>query len=148
MSNESSQWCALLPCSSSLNLAVPQNCLAEIVTLQASREQPPQKVRWRGASVPVINFALDDELGWRDERGSSGLLAIFRGLRDEGCDYWAVAVRGDGLKVKDIAAEAIEDMPEEVLELATAAFKLDNLVYQVPDLNTLQQKISQGLEAA
>ncbi len=148
MSDDASRWCALLPCSSSLYLAVPQNCLAEIVTLHGSQEQPPQKVRWRGESVPVLNFAMEEETGWREEESGAGLLAIFRGLRNEGCDYWAIAVRGEGIAVKDIAAEGIEDAPEEVLELATAAFTLNDRVYQVPDLTSLQHKIAKSLEAA
>lgn len=147
MSDETSRWCALLPCSDELSLAVPQNCLAEIVTMHTAQEHPPEKIRWRGESVPVVNFS-QGHAGWREDKSGTGLLAIFRGLRGEGCNYWAVAVRGEGLKVKDIAAEPIEDVPDEVLELATAAFRLDGKVYQVPDLTTLQQKITSGLEAA
>lgn len=148
MTDDTSRWCALLPCSDTLSLAVPQNCLAEIVTLHTAKEQPPEKIRWRDVSLPVINFAGDQAPGWREERGGTGLLAIFRGLQGEDCDYWAIAVRGEGLKVKDIAAEAIEDVPEEVLELATAAFSLDGTIYQVPDLTRLQQKIAAMMQAA
>jgi len=148
MTDDTSRWCALLPCSDELSLAVPQNCLAELVTLHAARERPPEKIRWRGESVPVIDFARDQKPGWREERGGTGLLAIFRGLQGEGCDYWAIAVRGEGLKVKNIAVESIKDAPEEVLELATAAFWLDDSIYQVPDLTRLQQKIAAMFEAA
>lgn len=147
MTDDASRWCALLPCSDELALAVPQNCLAEIVTMHTARERPPESVRWRGESVPVIDFSPEHN-GWREERSGTGLLAIFRGLQGEGCEYWAVAVRGEGLKMKDISAEEIEDVPEEVLELATAAFRLDGKIYQVPDLTVLQQKITAGLEAA
>lgn len=148
MENDVSRWCVLLPCSDSLNLAVPQNCLAEIVTLHTQRERPPESIRWRDNSLPVIDFDRDESGEWREARSGTGLLAIFRGLQGEGCDYWAVAVRGEGLKVKDIAAEQIEDVPEEVLELATAAFSLDGCIYQVPDLTVLQRKIAASLEAA
>ena len=147
MTDDVSRWCALLPCSAELSLAVPQSCLAEIVTLHTTRERPPEKIRWRGESVPVIDFA-PEQPGWREEQSGTGLLAIFRGLQGEGCDYWAVAVRGQGLAVKDIAAEEIDDTPNEVLELASAAFKLDGTIYQVPDLTALQQKITAGLQAA
>lgn len=148
MTDNEARWSVLLPCSDGLALAVPQNCLAEIVTLHAAREKPPEKIRWRNESVPVINFARDEESGWREEHGGSGLLAIFRGLQGEGCDYWAIAVRGEGLKVRNLAVENIEDAPEEVLEIATAAFTLDDRIYQVPDLTSLQQKIAASLEAA
>ena len=147
MTDDTSHWCALLPCSGELSLAVPQNCLAEIVTMHTTRERPPEKIRWRGQSVPVIDFA-PEQAGWREEQSGTGLLAIFCGLQGEGCDYWAVAVRGQGLAVKDIGAEEIEDVPEEVLELGSAAFKLDGTIYQVPDLTALQQKITAGLQAA
>jgi len=148
MIDDASHWCALLPCSSNLSLAVPQNCLAEIVTLHTAREEPPEKIRWRGNSVPVVNFAPQGSSGWREERGGTGLLAIFRGLQGEGCDYWAIAVRGEGLKVTNITAEGIEDAPDETLELSTTAFRLNDKIYQVPDLTSLQQKIAASLEAA
>ena len=150
MKDEASRWCALLPCSASLNLAVPQNCLAEIVTLHTQREHPPETIRWRDHSLPVIDFGQQEQNAarWREERSGTGLLAIFRGLQGEGCDYWAIAVHGEGLKMKNIAAEQIEEQPDEVIELATAAFSLDGIIYQVPDLTELQRKIAASLEAA
>ncbi len=148
MKDDASRWCALLPCGGGLNLAVPQNCLAEIVTVHTARERPPEKIRWRDQPLPVVDFALEESTGWRDERSGAGLLAIFRGLQGEGCDYWAIAVRGQGMTVKDVSAEDVSDEPSEVLELATAAFSLDGTIYQVPDLTGLQRKIAASLEAA
>ena len=52
-----------------------------------------------------------------------GLVAIFLGLKGEGCEYWGVAVRGEGLRVVSLSPEEVEDVPEQVQQHATAAFK-------------------------
>jgi chemotaxis signal transduction protein len=148
MTDDTSRWCVLIPCSNAESWAVPQNCLAEIVTLHDTAELPPEELNWRGVSVPVMDFGYDDGSPWRERRGGAGLIAIFLGLEGEGCDYWGVAIRGQGLAVRRIAAQQVEDAPEAVRQHATAAFKLDGAVYQVPDLALLQKKIAASLAAA
>jgi hypothetical protein len=148
MSDDSSRWCVLIPISKTESWAVPQNCLAEIVTLPATSEQPPEELPWRGQAVPVLDFGYDDGSCWREQLGGSGLLAVFLGLEGEGCDYWAVAVRGKGLAVTALAPGEIKDAPDGVLEHSTGAFSLHGAVYQVPDLAALQKKIATSQEVA
>ena len=148
MTDDTSRWCVLLPCSKTESWAVPQNCLGEIVTLQGAAEQPPEELVWRGATVPVLDFGYDDGSEWREKHAGTGLIAVFLGLEGEGCDYWGVAIRGEGLAIKRIAAQDIQDAPEAVRQHATAAFSLQGAVYQVPDLALLQKKIADSLELA
>jgi len=148
MKDDSLRWCVLIPCSKTESWAVPQNCLAEIVTLHAASEQPPEELQWRGQSVPVLDFGYDDGSLWREQLGGAGLIAVFLGLEGEGCDYWAVAVRGKGLAVTAIAPDDVEDAPDAVQEHSTNAFSLGGVVYQVPDLAALQKKIAASQEVA
>jgi hypothetical protein len=141
-------WYTLLPCAADQHWAVPQNALAEIVTLPGDDEQPPEELAWRGVSVPVLDFGRDDGSSWRERVGGTGLVAVFLGLEGERCDYWGVALRGAGLTVKRIAAADIVDAPDAVVEHATAAFTLGNTTYQVPDLVALQRQIAATLDAA
>jgi len=142
MTDDVSHWCVLIPCSKTESWAVPQNCLAEIVTLHDATERPPEALSWRGMSVPVLDFGNDDGSPWREQHGGAGLIAIFLGLEGEDCDYWGIAVRGEGLAVKRVCAQQVEDAPEAAQQHATAAFKLQGAVYQVPDLALLQKKIA------
>ena len=147
MSDESLSSCVLIPCSKTEAWAVPQICLAEILTLQSSADEVPAEVEWRGVTVPVLDLGREDGSQWR-ESGGSGLIAIFLGLKGEGCEYWGVAVRGEGLAVEKVSPEDIEDAQEQVLPHATAAFHLRGVLYQVPDLDGLQKKIAVGQCAA
>lgn len=135
------QWCVLLPCSSSERWAVPQNALAEIVTLPADEENPPDTLEWRGRTVPVLDFGHDDGAPWRDRLGGTGLVAVFLGLNGEDCDYWGIALRGEGLAVRQISAEMLEE-EDAIAEHASAAFSLAGSIYQVPDLVALQRRIA------
>jgi hypothetical protein len=148
MSDDTARWCVLIPCSKREYWAVPQNCLAEIVTLHGDAGEPPEELSWRGELVPVLDFGGDEGPAWREQLGGSGLVAIFLGLEGEGCDYWGLAVRGDGLAVRQIASDAVQDVPDAALEYAAAAFRLEGEVYQVPDMLLLQRKIATSLEVA
>ena len=148
MTDSSSRWWVLMPCSKTESWAVPQNCLAEIVTVHGVSEQPPEELSWRGVTLPVLDFGYDDGSQWREQHGGTGLIAVFLGLADEGCDYWGVAIRGGGLAVKRLADEEIADTPEAILQHATAAFTLQGVVYQVPDLSALQKKIANSQAVA
>jgi len=143
-----SQWCVLLPCSGSEYWAVPQNALAEIVTLQAVSEQPPEELQWRTETVPVLDFGRDDGSRWRERLGGTGLVAVLLGLEGEECNYWGVAVRGEGLAVKRVSPEEVVDAPDAVAEYASAAFVLGGVTYQVPDLVALQRKIAASMAVA
>ena len=94
MTDNTKRWCVLIPCSSTETWAVPQNCLGEIVTLYTDSTRPPDEITWRGRTVPVLDFGSDDGSVWREPRRGAGLVAIFLGLKGEGCEYWGLAVRG------------------------------------------------------
>jgi hypothetical protein len=146
--NENEQWCVLLPCSGTEFWAVPQNTLAEIVTLHDVGQRPPEQLYWRGVTVPVLDFGHDDGSPWREPVGGTGLVAVFLGLEGEGCNYWAMAVRGEGLAVRQISPEDVAEAPEAVLEHANSAFVLNGATYQVPDLVALQRRIAVSMQAA
>ena len=141
MTDKAPQWCVFLPCSQDEVWAIPQKCLAEIVTLQDVGETPPEQISWRGKEVQVLD--LDDSAAscWRDPVGGTGLVAVILGLKGQGSDYWGVALRGEGLAVRNLSQEKIKDLPEQVMERSTAAFELKDLVYQVPDLPELQKQV-------
>ena len=138
MSEQKQRMCVLLPCASNRHWAVPQNCLAEILTLPASDNNVPAQVRWRGVDIPVIDFADGSDLSWRDEKKGTGLIAVILGVRGAGPDYWGVALRGEGLSVRQLDADECDDRADAMQEYALAAFELDGQVYQVPDLPALQ----------
>ena len=142
MTENAKRWCVLLPCSKTETWAVPQNCLGEIVTLQTDSELPPNEVNWRDRVVPVLDFGSADGSSWRDSRRGTGLVAIFLGLKGEECEYWGMAVRGEGLRVVSLSPDEVEDMPEQVSEHATAAFNFHGVLCQVPDLDGFQKNIA------
>ena len=142
MTDNTKLWCAFIPCSKTVTWAVPQNCLAEIVTLHTDALQPPQEVIWRERTVPVLDLGGDDGSPWQQPRRDAGLVAIFLGLKGDGCEYWGVAIRGDGLKVARLESDAVVDMSEGVQDYATAAFMFNGVLCQVPDLDSFQKKIA------
>jgi hypothetical protein len=142
MTENAKMWCVLIPCSGTEIWAVPQKCLGEIVTVPAESDQPPRELTWRGHAVPVVDLGGGDGPAWRDASRGAGLVAIFLGLKGEGCAYWGVAVRGGGLRVVDLAAEDIDDLPEQAGEHATAAFDFRGVLCQVPDLDEFQKQIA------
>jgi hypothetical protein len=144
MSDALSRMCVLLPCSASRLWAVPQCCLGEIVTVPALADQPPDEITWRGEVVPVVDFGCAGDSPWRDQRGGVGLVAIMLGRQDEPCRYWGVAVRGEGLGVSELTENTVEDLPDAVLDYASAAFRLGDIVYQVPDLLAVQRAMVCG----
>ena len=142
MTDNTKRWCVLIPCSKTETWAVPQNCLGEILTLQSDSELPPEEVNWRDRVVPVMDFGSDDGSAWREPRRGTGLVAIFLGLKGEGCEYWGMAVRGEGLRVVSLSPEEVEDLPEQVGEHATAAFNYHGVLCQVPDLDGFQKTVA------
>lgn len=144
MSDETLSNCVLLPCSSTRSWAVPQRCLGEIVTVPATEDVPPAEINWRGEVVPVIDFGSGDPAPWRDQRSGAGLVAVILGQRDEACRYFGVAVRGGALGVSKLSEEEIEDLPDGEFDYSRAAFRMHDIVYQVPDLLALQRAISAG----
>ena len=138
MSEQNERMCVLLPCAANRRWAMPQNCLAEILTLPTSDDSVPREVRWRGVDIPVMDFGEDGSLPWRDSHNDTGLVAVLLGVKGAGFDYWGVALRGDGLSVRQVDLGQCTDRPEAVQEHALAAFELDGQTYQVPDLPALQ----------
>jgi chemotaxis signal transduction protein len=110
----------------------------------ATGDLPPEEISWRGESIRVVDFGRQDAEPWRDQRGDTGLIAIVLGQRDEACSYFGVAVRGGNLGVSSLADQEIEDLPEALLDYATAAFRMNGNIYQVPDLLALQRAIGRG----
>ncbi len=148
MSTEQSQWCVFLPCASDQVWAVPQNCLAEIVSVADAGQTPPSEISWRGQQVPVLDLESDSAAPWVERSGETGLLAVILGLKDEGCDYWAVALRGEGLGMKDVLTEELQDCPDEALPRSVGAFRMGGSLYQVPDLLELQRGVSDSAASA
>ena len=140
MSEKTSSWCVLLPCSKKEKWAVPQNCLAEIVTLPAADEEPPAQFTWRGQEVSVMDLDEKHESSWRDERAGTGLVAVRLGLHGGAWKYCGVALRGGGLGMKDLATESIEDASDHVLESSTSAFSMGGEIYQIPNLQELHTR--------
>lgn len=148
MTEDILRWCVLIPCSAHETWAVPQICLAEILTVHTDEETPPTEVEWRGRTLPVLDLGADDGSSWQGTRKGSALIAIFLGLEGEGFEYWGVAVRGETLSVEKVPHEDVKDAPEEAVAHATAAFHLKGALYQVPDLDALQKKLALEHEAA
>jgi hypothetical protein len=142
MSDNPKHWCVLLPCSSTETWAVPQNCLAEILTVHTDTQLPPSEVLWRDRTVPVLDLGSEDGSLWQQPARDAGLIAIFLGLKGEGCEYWGLAIRGEGLRVVGLETDAVEEAPGDVQRHATAAFKFDDVLCQVPDLDGFQRKIA------
>jgi hypothetical protein len=143
MSEKNSRWCVFLPCSTEETWVVPQNCLAEIVTFHDVDNHPPQTFSWRGHEVPVMDLGAGGDAPWRDLVGGTGLIAVILGLQGQKYEYWAIALRGDGLTVKNLAKEALTNTPENAREYSSSAFQIRDIVYQVPDLPELQKQIDQ-----
>ena len=140
MSEKNSSWCVLLPCSSKEKWAVPQNCLAEIVTLPADDDEPPTQFTWRGQEVSVMDLDDKHESSWRDKRAGTGLVAVMLGLQGGAWKYCGVALRGEGLGMKDLASESIEDASDHALESSISAFSMGGEIYQVPNLQELHTR--------
>lgn len=148
MTDNTNRWCVLVPCSQSETWAVPLNCLAEIVTLHTDETSPPRELQWRDHTVPVMDLGGKDGSQWRAASRGTGLLAIFLGLKGEGCEYWGLAVRGEGLRVVSLTGDAVEDAPEQIQKHATAAFRFHGVLCQVPDLDSFQRKVAAGRHVA
>jgi hypothetical protein len=143
-----SRWCVLLPCSSQETWAVPQKCLAEIVTLPTEASSPPTELFWRGRDVPILDLDKGDEAPWRDSRAATGLIAVMLGLKGGSWEYYGVALRGGGLNMKDLSREQIEDVPELALKGSSAAFRMNGKVYQIPDMASLPERQGSQRSAA
>lgn len=129
--------CVLLPLATDLRWIVPQNCLAELVTVHAASTEVPGTLDWRGHSVPVIDFGAGNTAPWLDEKNRTGLVAVFLGLREQPLDYWGAVLRGAGLGVRRLDLTACREL-EPAGEYALASFELEGQVYSLPDLPALQ----------
>lgn len=134
-------WCALLPCSHEQRWAVPQRCLGEVVSIPNADTNPPEYIEWRSQTVPVLDLDPENGPRWKNERTGIGIVAVILGLPGEGPSYWGLALRGEKLGIEDLARADITDAPDQVAKNASAAFMLDEILYQVPDLPRWQQQI-------
>lgn len=142
MNGSTSRWCALLPISGLENWAIPQICLAEIVTVASTLDRPPESLHWRSMDIPVLDLTSDESVPWLQSGGDSGLIGVIQGLEGYDCGYWGIALRGSSLSMKDLATIDLLDRPESRVEHSNAAFELQGTLYQVPDLPKLQQQVS------
>lgn len=147
MRNPKARMCVLLPCGGDLRWAVPQSCLTEIHTVAADSDDPPATVNWRGLDLPVVDVGARSGTPWRDSRSGTGLVVIIPGVSGHGSDYWALALRGAGLAVRDVQEVDCDDLPDSLVEHSVAAFALGGVVYQVPDLASLE-RLSATLDTA
>ena len=135
-------WCALLPCSAGEHWALPQSCLAEVIASENIAERPPALLTWRGRRIPLLDLGTQEDAPW-SAGATPALAAVILGLEGYGCDYWAVALRGRGLSIKDLAPQPLRDTPEERRAHSYSAFELGGVIYQVPDLTYWQQQLSE-----
>ena len=141
MTRDERQWCVFLPFGSGETWAVSQNVVAEIVTMPATSPEPPGELIWRGRTVPVFDPGVATQTPWCDQYGRTGLVAVLLGLEDGDLQYWGVALRGEGLTIKDMHREAVEDAREEAHADAITAFRLNQQLVQIPDLAMMQHKL-------
>jgi hypothetical protein len=142
MTDSALKHCVLVPCSETERWAVPQNCLGEIQVVNSDTGSPPESISWRGREVPVLDFGPEDSTPWCESRNGTGLVAIFLGLKGDDCEYWGVAVRGNGLTVTSLSSDDIGDASDRVADHASAAFEYHGVLYQVPDLDGLQKRVA------
>ena len=144
MSSEQRQWCVFLPLGSGESgetWAVPQNVVAEIVTVNEADAVPPVDLAWRGRTLPVFDPGADSQTPWCNEFGRTGLVAVLLGLEGAALEYWGLALRGDGLTIKDMRTETVQDARDEAYTHAITAFRLNEQLVQIPDLALMQHKL-------
>ncbi len=139
MEEKTAQHCVLLPCSEDERWAVPQNCLAEIITYNGDDEQPPAQINWRGEIIPVLDLQQSGSTPWRGR-----LIAVMLGLQGEGLDYWGLALRGEGLTAVNLQESAVQDLEQVTAQHSSASFRLGEQEYQVPDLLALQKHMTEA----
>ena len=148
MTDSAFMQCVLVPCSETDRWAVPQSCLAEIQVVNSTSDSPPESISWRGLEVKVLDFGGEGSPSWCVRRVGAGVVAIFVGVEGSDCEYWGVAVRGNGLTVAPLTTEDIVDAPDKAADYASAAFEYKDVLYQVPDLDGLQKKVAGQRHAA
>lgn len=148
MSDQAERMCVFLPCGAGRQWVVPQNSLAEIVTVPAGAGPVPADVSWRGLEVPVMDPGADSDAPWCDSGNGTGLVAVILGVRGAGPDYWGIALRGPGLTVRQLDPADCVDMPAATETHSLAAFELDGQLCQVPDLPALQGLFSLPADSA
>lgn len=141
MNIEERQWCIFLPCGRGEMWAVSQNAVAEIVVVDAMISQPPEQLMWRGKNLPVLDPGLGTGTPWCEKPGCTGLVAVMLGLEGAELEYWGLALRGEGLTIKDIRRETVEDAQEQAHEHAVTAFRLHEQLVQIPDLAMMQHQL-------
>ncbi|GHD34711.1 hypothetical protein [Parahalioglobus pacificus] len=140
MENAAPQQCIILPCTADDFWAVPENALAEILTLPAEGQHPPATVEWRGREIPVLDLGSDAD-HWGKRHGGTGLIAVLRGLSSSGPEFWGVCLRELGLRIEVLTEEA-EDASANAAEYAVGAFRQGEELYQVPDLQALESRLN------
>lgn len=141
MINDERQWCVFLPFGSGETWAVSQNAVAEISTVPAASPEPPGELIWRGRTVPVFDPGVSTQTPWCDQYGRTGLVAVLLGPEGADLQYWGVALRGEGLAIRDMHREVVEDARDEAHTDAITAFRLNQQLFQIPDLAMMQHKL-------
>jgi len=136
-----SRQCVVLPCTDQDLWAVPENSLAEIVTLSPACDTPPAELEWRGQPIPVLDLQVGCS-DWGSRHGGTGLIAVLHGLDSSGPAFWGVCLREHGLRVEHLP-ETVDDAADESADYALGAFRHGGQVYQVPDLVALQRQAAE-----
>ena len=141
MSIDERQWCIFLPCGKGETWAVSHNAVAEIVAVDAVGVEPPEQLMWRGNNLAVFDPGLGTGTPWREAPGSTGHVAVLLGLEGAALEYWGVALRGEGLTIKDLRREVIEEAQDRAKEHAVTAFRLHDQLVQIPDFAMMQHQL-------
>ena len=97
-------------------------------------------MRWPNEPLPDRSArSLDDDLL------SRGLGPSLPRVPEAG---WGVALRGQGLGMKDVGAEELQDCPDEALPSSVGAFRMGGVLYKVPDLLELQRSVRDDAASA
>lgn len=129
-----------LPLAEERCWVVPQRCLAEIVTVAAADSTPPESIQWRGQAVPVVDYGSRADPAWQDPRFGTGMIAVMLGLKTSGCPVWGVALRrGELLAAGELVAEDVEEIDVPEGSMASAVFRYQGQVCEVPDLVAIQK---------
>ncbi len=136
MSVGSTQRCILLPCHGGQTWAVPPNCLVEIALLPAASTD---RVSWRDRDIPLFAVAA------AAPRPDPCPCAIFLGMKDQSCDFWALALADCGAQAVTLTAAALQEQPDQIQPDCLSAFRFEGQLCQVPDLPALHARLASAL---
>jgi hypothetical protein len=66
-------------------------------------------------------------------------------MKDQSCDFWALALADCGARAVTLAAAALQEEPDQLQPDCLSAFRFEGLLCQVPDLPALQVRLAASL---